>query len=168
MCDGRAAKLFRSVLKAYNAKFRTRRRLRIPSEQSLEPRLAPGAQEEFYQFLLRTNLSHGGSINNVTWEALYEFIRYAHSHNLSLAEYDFERLLIRNGCGFDEAQELATVYLHGRNLLHRKRPWDDTRMHAWLKKKERLEQARQALKDRLSKVDAKLQVTPPSDSGDVA
>ena len=162
-----AAKLFRSVLKAYNAKFRTRRRLRIPSEQSLEPRLASGAQKEFHQFLLRTSLPHGGSINNETWEALYEFIHYAHSHNLLLTDYDFGRLLVRYGCGFDEAEELATMYLHGRNLLHRKRPWDHTKMCAWLQKKERLERARQAVRDRQSGMDAKQQVTPPSDSGNV-
>jgi hypothetical protein len=85
------------------------------------------------EFLLMTSLSFGGPINNETYEALYDFIQYTHAHNVLLGDDEFRDILLAEGAQGKDAEEIASIYLHSRNLLYRKRPWDDRRMYGWLR-----------------------------------
>ncbi len=106
-------------------------------------KLSPGVKKVFYNFMLHTNFSHGGRINTNAWDALYRFIRYTHSHNVLLSDEKLKQLLISEGAREDDADILAMVYLHGRNLLYKKRPHDVGRMYAWLKNKKQRSQERE-------------------------
>jgi len=85
-------------------------------------KLSPGVTKELENFILHTNLSFGGPINNATWEALYEFIIYAHTYRVRLGDDQMRDLLLSEGAKRADAEEIAQVYLHGRNLLYKKRP----------------------------------------------
>ena len=98
-------------------------------------KLSPGVTKAFEEFILYTNLPGGGSINNNAWEALYEFINYTHKHNVRLGDDDLRDLLLQIGATQQNADEIASVYLHGRNLLYKKRPWDIRRMYSWAQTK---------------------------------
>lgn len=111
-------------------------------------KLAPGVAKAFEAFILATNLSFGGPINNMTWEALYTFIRYTHSHNVRLGDDQMRDLLLSEGAQPNDAESIAQVYLHGRNLLYRKRPWDGQRMYSWLRSKKERSQALSEFKER--------------------
>jgi len=111
-----AAKLLKSVLRVYNGKYETRRRLLIPTRESLEPQLPPGAQRLFDRFLASASARQVVSAH--AWGALYAFIRHVHAHNVRLSDIEFRRLLVVKGFGTDQAYELAEFYLHARNLLY--------------------------------------------------
>jgi hypothetical protein len=135
-----AASLFKSVLSAYNRKYGTRRRLRIPKQQSLEPSLPPGAQQYFNWFL---EVADRRALSTSAWEELYAFISYVHSHNVRLSDSDFYRLLELNGFSSEYAHDLAEFYIHARNLLHLRRSWPGWNAmpphscwYGWLKTKE--------------------------------
>jgi len=102
-------------------------------------KLSPGVAKAFESFILHTNLSFGGPINNMTWEALYDFIKYAHAHRVRLGDDQMRDLLLSEGAKPKDAEKIAQVYLHGRNLLYRKRPWDIQRMYSWLRSKKEKE-----------------------------
>lgn len=102
-------------------------------------KLSPGVRKEFENFILRTNLPFGGPINNMTWEALYDFIWYTHSHNVRLGDDQVRDLLLSEGAKPKDAENIAQAYLHGRNLLYKKRPWDNQRMYSWLRSKKEKE-----------------------------
>ena len=106
-------------------------------------RLSPGVEKAFYDFLLLTNYLHGGRINTNAWEGLYKFIRYTHSHNVLLSDAQLKQLLILEGAREDDADIMATVYLHCRNLLHKKRPYDGSMMYAWLKSRKQRNRERE-------------------------
>ena len=108
--------------------------------------LSPGVRKAFYNFLLYTNFSHGGTINNNAWEALYDFVKYTHAHKVLLSDDQFKNLLISEGARVHDAEKFSTIYLHCRNLLYKKRPWDSGRMYSWLKnKKQRMEEREEHL-----------------------
>ena len=112
-------------------------------------KLSPGVTKELENFILHTNLSFGGPINNATWEALYEFIIYAHTYRVRLGDDQMRDVLLSEGAKRADAEEIAQVYLHGRNLLYKRRPWDIQRMYSWLRskkeKKKILEEFRNSL-----------------------
>ncbi len=87
----------------------------------------------------------------MTWEALYDFIKYTHSHNVRLGDDQMQDLLLGEGAKPKDAEEIAQVYFHGRNLLYRKRPWDIQRMYSWLRSKKEKEKIIQEFKKRLIK-----------------
>jgi hypothetical protein len=92
-------------------------------------KVSPAVLKAFDNFILYANFSHHGRINTNTWEALYDFIEYTHAHNIRLGEDQLRELLLAEGASQEDADEVATVYFHCRNLLYTKRPWDDLRMH---------------------------------------
>jgi len=112
-------------------------------------KLSPGVAKAFEHFILCTNLSFGGPINNTTWEALYDFIKYTHSHHIRLGDDQMRDLLLSEGAKPKDAEEIALVYLHGRNLLYKKRPWDIQRMYSWLRSKKEKEKIVKEFKKRL-------------------
>jgi len=118
---------------------------------SRKVRLSPGVSKAFYEFILYTNLSHHGPVNNNTWEALYEFIKYTHAHNVRLDEDQLKELLLEEGARPQDANKIAQVYFHCRNLLYKKRPWDTRRMHSWLRTKKEKEDAKQSFREKLLK-----------------
>jgi hypothetical protein len=84
-------------------------------------KLSKGVSRAFENFLIQTNLPHGGQINNLTWEALYSFIKYTHSFNVRLGDDQLRDMLLYSGAKLEDAEKLAMVYLHGRNLLYKKK-----------------------------------------------
>jgi hypothetical protein len=131
-----AAKLFKSALGIYNRKHGTRRRLRIPRKQSLEPQLPPGAQKLFGRFLAQA--SNRQVVSEYAWGRLYAFIKHTHSHNIRLSDSEFRRLLVLEGFDENQARKLADFYLHARNLLYLVRGygtaavWPHLCWRAWL------------------------------------
>jgi hypothetical protein len=114
-------------------------------------KLSLGVSKAFEEFIVHTNLSYHGPINNNTWEALYEFIEYTHAHNVRLGEDQLRELLLAEGARPQDADEIADVYLHGRNLLYRKRPWGTLRMYSWLRSKKEKGKVKQSFFERVSK-----------------
>lgn len=96
-------------------------------------KLSPGVARALDEFLLTTSFSFGGSINNETYEALYAFLQYTHAHNVLLGDDELRDILIEEGAQKEDAEEIASIYLNSRNLLFRKKPWDDRRMYEWLR-----------------------------------
>jgi hypothetical protein len=96
-------------------------------------RLSKGVAQAFDSFIIHTNLSSGGPINNLTWEALYGFIEYTHSHNVRLGDDQLRDLLVNSGAKPEAAEETAIIYLHGRNLLYKKKAYDIQKMYSWLR-----------------------------------
>jgi hypothetical protein len=81
----------------------------------------PGVSRALDDFLLKTNLSFGGPLNNETYEALYEFIKYTHANSVRLSDDVFRDFLLEQGAQISDADKIASIYLHCRNLLYRKR-----------------------------------------------
>lgn len=113
-------------------------------------KLSPGVAKAFENFILHTNLSFGGPINNMTWEALYDFIRYTHAHNVRLGDDQMRNLLLSEGANPKDAEEISRAYLHGRNLLYKKRPWDDQRMYSWMRSKKEKEKVIEEFNNRIA------------------
>lgn len=116
--------------------------LLVKSSNSRKKKLSPGVQKAFDNFILITNFGHGGRINNITREALYDFAIYAHKHRVLLGDEQLKELLLEAGAGAEDAVELSTSYFHSRNVLYHKRPWDLGRMYSWLKTKKQREKER--------------------------
>jgi len=104
----------------------------------------------FKEFILYTNLPNG-PINNNTWEALYDFIEYTHAHNVRLGDDQLRDLLLKEGANLQDADEIANAYLHGRNLLYKKRPWDNQRMYSWLRTQKEKREIKTSFIKRLAK-----------------
>lgn len=115
---------------------------------SRKVKLSPGVSKVFDEFIISTNLLHHGPINANTWEALYEFIEYTHAHHVRLGEDQLKELLLADGTRPQDADDIAQVYFHGRNLLYKKRPWDTRRMYGWLRSKKEKEMAMQSFRER--------------------
>jgi hypothetical protein len=115
----------------------------MKKDLSRKIKLPAGVAKAFEQFILHTNIP-GGPINNNTWEALYEFIEYTHAHKVRLGDDELRDLLLQKGATQQDADEIASIYLHARNLLYKKRPWDIQRMYGWIQtkkeKKEKIEE----------------------------
>ena len=116
--------------------------LSVKSSNSRKKKLSPGVQKAFDNFILITSFGHGGRINNITREALYNFAIYAHKYRVLLGDEQLKELLLEAGAGAEDAIELSTSYFHSRNVLYHKRPWDLGRMYSWLKTKKQREKER--------------------------
>ncbi|MCE5319173.1 MAG: hypothetical protein LLG04_17650 [Parachlamydia sp.] len=119
--------------------------------KSKKVNLSPAVSKAFGNFIVYTNFSHHGRININTWEALYDFIEYTHAHHIRLGEDQLTELLLAEGASLEDADEVANVYFHCRNLLYRKRPWDVLRMHSWLRTRKEKENIIQGFFERVSK-----------------
>ena len=122
-------------------------------------KLSPGVAKKLENFILHTNLSFGGPINNMTWEALYELIRYAHAHRVRLGDDQMRDILMSEGAKPEDAEEIAKVYLHGRNLLYKKRPWDIQRMYSWLRSKKEKKKIIEEFRNNLTKQNGTKHIT---------
>jgi len=114
-------------------------------------KISPAALKAFGDFINYTNFSYHGRINNDTWEALYDFIEYTHTHHIRLGEDQLKELLLADGASPEDADEVSNVYFHCRNLLYRKRSWDIRRMYSWLRTRQEKEKIKQDFFERVSK-----------------
>jgi len=114
-------------------------------------KISSAASKAFYNFMLHTNFSHHGRININTWEALYDFIEYTHAYHIRLGEDQLRELLLEEGANQEDAEEVANVYFHCRNLLYKKRPWDVLRMHCWLRTSQEKDKIKQDFFERVTK-----------------
>ena len=114
-------------------------------------KLSPAVLKAFDDFMLYTNFSHQGRVNINTLEALYDFIEYTHVHHIRLGEDQLRELLLAEGASHEDAEEVANVYFHCRNLLYRKRPWDVLRMHSWLRTRQENAKIKQDFLERAAK-----------------
>lgn len=105
--------VFDPLVQEYNRRFRARRRLSIPTRESLEPTLPPKAGEAFHTFVALANKS---ALHPLDWRRFYQFVRVCHNGRARATASDIKRLLVK--AGFDEsyAEEIANVYEHGRNM----------------------------------------------------
>ena len=112
-----AKQIFDPILANYNKTYNTRLKLNIKSKESLEPKLSPNVAPVFTEFITFAN-KEGLTLSD--WKSFYSFIRIAHSSRIKLNEEGLYRLLIKHGFEKECAQEIASIYYHGRALLSKK------------------------------------------------
>jgi len=109
------------LIRKYNRRRGSRRRLTIQSKESTEPTLPPRCARFFEGFL--RGAAGRCPLHASDWGRFYLFVRFAHRVSLQSDEHDIKRLLWRAGFSEDYAGEIANVYHHGRSLLKKKLYW---------------------------------------------
>jgi hypothetical protein len=110
---GAVHEVFDPLLLTYNRTFRARRRLTIPSQESLEPTLPPKAGKAFRSFV---DLANKNALHPLDWRRFYQFVKFSHQGGIQATAADIERLLVNSGFEESYAEEIARVYYHGREL----------------------------------------------------
>lgn len=105
-CDA-ARQLANPILKKYNAINSTRCRLRIPTKQSMTPRLSPASEINFNRFVALANKS---TLHPLDWRRFYQFVW--NSRGRPLSEDDMQALLESKGFTHQYAADIASIYLH--------------------------------------------------------
>ena len=105
---------FTPVVRAHNLRYGSRRRLSIESQATLEPRLQPALAAELARFVEPANKQ---VLHPLDWKRFYHFIRYCHSRRLKVSEEDLSRVLESAGFEAEDAEHLAGIYGHCRNVL---------------------------------------------------
>ncbi len=115
-----AREIFKPLLRQYNRKFHTSRKLQIQSQTATEPHLPVIARQVFDRFVDRASKS---ALRNRDWQRFYHFIWHCAAHNVRLNRDDLHRLLVSAGFTIEHAANLADIFEHGR-ALH-KRGWKE-------------------------------------------
>jgi hypothetical protein len=114
---GKSLQHFKPLIKMYNQKYSSRRRIHVPSKKSLEPTLTEGAQIALDNFL---NAANKQILHLADWNKFYIFVDYCKVNRLNLKDYELKRLLFHSGFMEKDADELAQIYQHIRNFSKRK------------------------------------------------
>jgi hypothetical protein len=114
-----ARSIFKPLMRHYNSKYNTSRKLQIQSRVATEPRLPLMASQVFDRFVEGANKS---ALRNRDWQRFYHFIWHCTAHNAIISRDDVHRLLMHAGFSIEHAADLADIFEHGRNLLlHRRK-----------------------------------------------
>src|SRR6185295_10005956 len=89
---------FDPLIRAYNRTYRARRRLSIPTQESLEPALPPKANKAFLSFV---SLANKSVLHPLDWRRFYQFVKICHQNRIQAVAADIERLLVK--AGFEES-----------------------------------------------------------------
>lgn len=108
--------LLRSLISAYNQKYKTRIRLVIQEKDECIPKLSPKTQEAFDQFVASANMS---GLHPLDWQKLYRFARVCHTYHVKTNTDDVTRLLVDAGFSEEYARDIASVYGHLRDFQRR-------------------------------------------------
>ena len=75
----------------------------------------------FDQFI---NAANEQILHPLDWRRFYHFIHAAHQGRTKLSADELKKLLLEAGFSDENADELASIYHHGRGLLKRKLPFN--------------------------------------------
>ncbi len=110
--------VFAHLLRHYNRKYRTIRRLQIDSRGATEPHLPAMSLDLFNAFADPANKS---ALKDRDWQRFYDFIEHITGHNVQVTRDDIHRLLVGAGFSVEHAADLADIFEHGRRLLVHRR-----------------------------------------------
>lgn len=113
-----AREIFTPLLRLYNRKYRTIRRLQIDSRGATEPSLPAMSLDLFNAFADPANKS---ALRDRDWQRFYDFIGHITGHNVHVTRDDVQRLLVGAGFSVEHAADLADIFAHGRRLLVHRR-----------------------------------------------
>lgn len=119
-----ARSIFKPLMRHYNSKYGTSRKLQIQSRVATEPRLPLMSSQVFDQFVEPANKS---ALRNRDWQRFYHFIWHCTAHNVIVSRDDVHRLLMHAGFSIEHAADLADIFEHGRNLLIHRRKREKTK-----------------------------------------
>jgi hypothetical protein len=104
----------RPLLREYNLRHSSHRRLFVQPKTATEPRLPPSVWPHFNSFVRCANVL---VLHPLDWVRFYRFVQACHARHLRLDETHLARMLV--AAGFDEeyAREIGSVYHHCRGLL---------------------------------------------------
>ena len=119
-----ARSIFKPLMRYYNSKYNTSRKLQIQSRAATEPGLPLMASQVFDGFVEKANKS---ALRNKDWQRFYHFIFHCTAHNVIISRDDIHRLLIHGGFSTEHAADLADIFEHGRNLLLHRRKRDKSK-----------------------------------------
>ena len=105
-----ARAIFEPLLRQYNKRFASRRRLSIQAKSDTEPKLPAKAQKIFDHFVILANKS---GLHPYDWQRFYDFIWHCASHNLELTPRDIQELLIAAEFSEEYAEYIADIFIHG-------------------------------------------------------
>lgn len=109
-----ARRIMIPLIKEYNQKYNSKRRLSIQVKSDKNSKLSPVAQKYFARFV---NCANKKALHPKDWDRYYKFIRFCCAKRISLYEEDITRLLIAEGFSKEKAEYLASIYWHGLKLL---------------------------------------------------
>lgn len=102
------------LLSMYNKKYSTNRRFRIPSKDSLRPKLSECAARLFQYFVRYANKT---LLNIISRRHFYDLIIYCHQRNEYLSYEELEYLLKEAGFNDYYCEKLCSLFEHGWDLL---------------------------------------------------
>ncbi|MBN1805112.1 MAG: hypothetical protein JW837_07675 [Sedimentisphaerales bacterium] len=111
---GLVERYLKPLLSMYNKKYNTNRRFRIPSKDSLEPKLSECAARLFKHFVDYANKTF---LSRYSWVHFYEFIIYCHCRNERLGSKELEYLLKKAEFNDFYCEKLCSIFDHGWDLL---------------------------------------------------
>jgi hypothetical protein len=116
------------LVSMYNKKYSTKRRFRIPSKDSLRPKLSECVARIFQYFV---NYANKTFLSRISWRHFYDFIIYCHRKNEYLSNEELEYLLKEVGFNDYYCENLCSIFEHGWHLLEQ---LPESKLRHWRKK----------------------------------
>lgn len=113
------------VLKAYNKRYRSNRRLHVQTIAQLTPKLSQYPAKFFDDFTTNANKSF---LSRTSWRHFYKFIICCHRRNEYVSWDEIEFLLRQAGFGEYYCEKLYMIFEHGWGILEE---LPDSKMKAW-------------------------------------
>jgi len=125
---GLVVRYLKPLVSMYNKKYSTKHRFRIPSKDSLRPKLSECAARIFQYFV---NYANKTFLSRISWRHFYDFIIYCHRKNEYLSNEELEYLLKEAGFNDYYCENLCSIFEHGWDLLEQ---LPKSKLRAWRKK----------------------------------
>ena len=106
------------LLREYNKLHSPPLRLSIQRKSTLEPRLPKAVASSYHCFVTNANKN---VLHPLDTDRFYAFIRDCHGRKVKLTERHVTRLLLREGFDSEMAEDLGSLYRHGRRILGSRR-----------------------------------------------
>jgi len=136
---GLVLRYLKPILSMYNKKYSTNRRFKIPSKDSLKPKLSECAARLFQYFV---NYANKTFLSRVSWRHFYDLIIYCHRRNEYLNYEGLEYLLKEAGFNDYYCEKLCSIFEHGWDLLDQ---LPESKLRAWRKEmRQQIEQERES------------------------
>ena len=113
------------VLKAYNKRYRSNRRLHVQTIAQLTPKLSQYPAKFFDDFTTNANKSF---LSRTSWRHFYKFIICCHRRNEHVSWDEIEFLLRQAGFGEYYCEKLYMIFEHGWGILEE---LPDSKLKAW-------------------------------------
>lgn len=118
-------RFIRPLLKVYNKRYRSNRRLHVQTKEQLRPKLSHYPAQLFHHFVDNANKSF---LSQKSWRDFYKLIICCHRRNEYLTWDDVEFLLKEAGFGDYYCERLYTIFEHGWGILEE---LPESKLRAW-------------------------------------